>query len=106
MPAPRFSFLPAIIAAITDVVAAMSVRSHQPDYPFRFLIYQVVMIGLALLMALPVRWVWLVAFLLLIAGVLVAAASVGYLYVPTLIAAGWVMVRRLETPEGDQISGS
>ena len=58
MPVSLFSFLPAIIAAITDVVAAAFVLSHQPDYPFRFLIFQVGMLGLALLLATRYRRVW------------------------------------------------
>ena len=55
-------FLPAIIAAITDVLAGGFVHSLQPDYPVRFVIFQIVMIGVALLFALPQRWLWVFAF--------------------------------------------
>ena len=90
-------YLPAVLAAVTDVVTAAMIRANQPDYPGRFIVFQIVMLGAALLFATPFRRAWVVAFLLLIAGVLLAAASVGFLYAPTVAAAGWVMVRRLET---------
>jgi hypothetical protein len=101
IPKPLSKFVPAIIAAVTDIVAAVVVPGHQPEYPFRFLIFQFVMIGLALLMASPYPRVWLVACLLLIAGVVVTGFSVGLLYVPTVAVAGWVMVRRCETSDGN-----
>ncbi len=96
-------FLPAVIAAVTDVVTSVIfvvyLRPHQPpgyEYPVELVIYQFTMFGLALLLALPIRWLWLAAFLLLIGGVILAGFSVGGLCIPTAAAAGWVMVRRLE----------
>src|ERR1041384_7949596 len=90
-------FLPAIAAVITDAVASALVISNQPDYPLRFVIFQLLVIGLALLLAVPYRWMWLLAFVLLIGCVIVASASVGILYVPTVALSGWVMVRRLDS---------
>jgi hypothetical protein len=54
------------------------------------------MFGAALLFATPFRWVWALAFLTLIGGVVLTGFSVGLFYIPTVIAAGWVMVRRFE----------
>ena len=42
-------------------------------------------------MAVPKMWIRVVGFSLLLAGVFISMA-VGLLYVPTAIAAGWVMV--------------
>ena len=95
-------FLPAILAVITDIGTAAFVRQHQPDYPIQFVTFQIVMVGAALLMAVPQRWVWLMAFLVLLAGVLLAGMSVGMFYIPTLVAAGWIMAKRL----GDQTTPS
>jgi hypothetical protein len=55
------------------------------------------MFGLALLIATPYRWLWVVSLLLLIVGVMLAGFSIGMFYIPTVVAAGWVMVRRLES---------
>ena len=52
-------FLPAVLAAVTDVVTGVMVWTNQPD------------------------WV----------GVFLSGASVGLFYVPTVLAAGCVMVR-------------
>ena len=72
-------FLPAILAVSTDVLTAAIVKSRQTDYyPLRFLIFQLVMVGLALLLATRYRQVWLVAFLLLITGMVVTGFSVGF----------------------------
>ena len=90
-------FIPAVLAALTDVFAAGIVVAHQPDYPDRFVVYQVVMVGAALLVAVPKMWVRVVGFVLLLAGVLISMA-VGLLYVPTVIAAGWVMLGRQSAP--------
>jgi hypothetical protein len=92
-----FSFFPAVLAALTDLGTAALVRSNQPDYPPRFLIFQCVMFGLALILATRYRWLWVVAFVLLIGGVILGAASVGFCYIPTVAAAGWVMVIRMRT---------
>lgn len=94
MSMPLFPFLPAIVAAVTDVVAAVVVQAYQHDLPGRFLIFEVAMFGLALLLATRHRGVWTVAFILLIGGVFLAAASAGIFYVPTVIVAGCVMARR------------
>jgi len=97
-----FPFLPAIVAANTDVLASVSVRAHQGDLPVEFLIFQAAMIGFALLLAVPVRWLRLAAFLLLMGGVILTGFSVGLFYLPTVIVAGWVMVKRLEYSLDDQ----
>src|ERR1017187_4459226 len=41
-------FLPAALAAVTDVLTACVVTAHQPDYPARAVVYQVVMFGTAI----------------------------------------------------------
>ena len=85
-------FLPAALAAVTDVLTACVVTAHQPDYPARAVVYQVVMFGAALLSAVPKKWVRIVGFVLLLAGVFISMA-VGLLYLPTFFAAVWVMTR-------------
>src|ERR1035437_10756587 len=96
-------FLPAVLAAVTDGVTAAMVRANQPDYPDRFIVYQIVMFGAALLSAVPSKWVRFVGFVLLLAGV-VLVMSVGLLYLPTFFAALWVMVRdeRRPVPSGQE----
>jgi len=94
---PSSAFIPSIIAAVTDVGVAVFVHSFQPDLPGRFLIFQVVMFGLALLLATRYRGLWIIAFFLLIGGVILTGFTVGMFYVPTVVAAGWVMVKRLNT---------
>jgi hypothetical protein len=88
-------FFPAVLAVITDLVAAVFVRQHQPDYPVELLTFQIVMVAAALLVTAPQRWLRLVAFLVLLSGVLLAGISVGMFYIPTLVAAGWIMAMRL-----------
>jgi hypothetical protein len=44
-----YPFLPAVLAAVTDAATAAIVRAQQPDYPGRFIAYQIVMFGAALL---------------------------------------------------------
>jgi hypothetical protein len=90
------NFVPAIFAAATDLITVVIVRSLPQEYPFRVVLYQIVMLGLALLMATPYRLIWLVSFLMLMVGVLLAGFSIGMFYIPTVVAAGWVMVRRSE----------
>ena len=85
-------FLPAALAAVTDAVTAAMVRGNQPDYPTGVVVYQVVMVGAALLAAVPNKWVRFVGFVLLLAGVLISMA-VGLLYLPTFFAFVWVMTR-------------
>jgi hypothetical protein len=46
-------FLPAALAAVTDVLTTGFVLGHQPDYPGRLIVFQVVMFGAALLAAVP-----------------------------------------------------
>ena len=75
-----FPFLPAALAAVTDVLTAGIVIAHQPDYPAGVVVYQVVMFGAALLAAVRTKWVWLVAFGMLLAGVSITALSVGVFY--------------------------
>jgi hypothetical protein len=86
-------FLPAVLAAVTDAVTAAMVRANQPDYPGRFIVFQIVMFGAALLAAVPSKWVRLVGLVLLLAGVFITGFSVGVFYLPTLFAVVWVMVR-------------
>jgi hypothetical protein len=88
-------FLPVVLAVITDLVTAVFVRQNQPDYPVQFVTFQIVMAGAALLVAAPQRWLRLVAFLVLLFGVLLAGMSVGMFYIPTLMAAGWIMAMRM-----------
>jgi hypothetical protein len=98
MPPAFNSFLPGIIAAITELVVAAMVRSQGPGFSSRFVVFQIIMLVAALLMAVPNRWVRGVAFVLLIAGMLLGAASIDLLYAPAVIAAGWVMARRTMSP--------
>jgi hypothetical protein len=87
-----YPFLPAVLAALTNAVTAAMVRSSQTEYPGRFVVYQVVMFGAALLAAVPNKWVRIVGLVLLLAGVLISMA-VGLLYLPTFFAFVWVMTR-------------
>jgi hypothetical protein len=88
-------FLPAVLAVITDQVAAVFVRQHQPDYPVELVTFQIVMVAAALLVTAPQRWLRLVAFLVLLFGVFITGMSVGMFYIPTLVAAGWIVAMRL-----------
>ena|ERR1019366_3918991 len=88
-----FPFLPAALAAVTGAVTAMMVRGNQPDYPGRFIVFQVVMLGAALLSAVPNKWVRFVGFVLLLAGMFITGFSVGMFYLPTFFVFVWVMVR-------------
>src|ERR1035437_7707237 len=90
-------FLPAALAVVTDAVTVCVVTAHQPDYPARAVVYQVVMLGAALLSAVPRKWVRIVGFVLLLAGVFISMA-VGLLYLPPFFAAVWVMVRDERPP--------
>jgi cell division protein FtsW (lipid II flippase) len=85
-------FLPAVLAAVTNAVTVCVVTANQPDYPARAVVYQVVMFGAALLSAVPKKWVRIVGFVILLAGVFISMA-IGLLYVPTFLAAVWVMTR-------------
>jgi hypothetical protein len=60
-------------------------------------VYQVVMLGAALLAVVPKKWVRIVGFVLLLAGVFISMA-VGLLYLPTFFAFVWVMVRDERPP--------
>jgi hypothetical protein len=95
-------FLPVVLAIITGLAAAGFVRQHQRDYPVELVTFQIVMVGAALLVTAPQRWLRLVAFLVLLFGVLIAGMSVGMFYIPTLTAAGWIVAMRL----GDQATPS
>src|ERR1039458_5441941 len=98
-----YPFLPAVLAAVTDVARAAIGRAQQPDYPGRFIVYQIVMFGAALLAAVPNKWVRFVGFGPLLAGV-VFVMSVGLLHVPPFLAVVWVMVRdeRRPVPSGQE----
>jgi hypothetical protein len=73
------------------------VRANQPDYPHRFVVFQIVMFGAALLAAVPSKWVRFTGIALLLAGVLISMA-VGLLYLPTFFAFVWVMARDERPP--------
>lgn len=76
--AVRISWLlPAVLAIGTDLVTAVFVHQHQPDYPVQLVTFQILMAGAAMLVATPLRWVWPVALLVLLGGVLLAGMSVG-----------------------------
>lgn len=87
------SFLPAAVALVTDVAVAAIVQANQPRFPDRLIAYVVIMLGAALLMAVPVRWVRVAAILVLVGGMVIGAMSVGILYAPTVMAAAWVTFR-------------
>ena len=91
-------FLPAALAAVTDAFATATVRANQPDLPGRFIVFQVVMFGAALLAAVPNKWVRFVGFVLLLAGMFITGFSVGLFYLPTFFAFVWVMVRDERPP--------
>jgi hypothetical protein len=91
-------FLPAVLAALTDAFATSTVRANQPDLPGRFIVFQIVMFGAALLAAVPSKWVRLVGFVLLLAGMFITGFSVGLFYLPTFFAAVWVMTRDERPP--------
>jgi hypothetical protein len=86
-------FLPAALAAVTDVLTTRFVLGHQPDYPGRFIVFQIVMFGAALLAAVPNKWVRFVGFVLLLVGVYISGMSVGVFYLPAFFAVVWLMVR-------------
>jgi hypothetical protein len=86
-------FLPAVLAGVTDVATGAMIYANQPDYPGRFVVFQIVMFGAALLAANPRMWVRVAGFVLLLFGVFISGFSVGMFYIPTVFAAGWVMVR-------------
>lgn len=90
-------FLPAALAAVTDAVTVCVVASHQPDYPARAVVYQVVMFGAALSSAIPKKWVRVVGLVVLMFGAFISMA-IGLLYLPTFFAAVWVMTRDERPP--------
>jgi hypothetical protein len=69
----------------------------QPYYPAGVDVYQVVMLGAALLSAVPKKWVRFAGVVLLLAEVLISMA-VGLLYLPTFFTAVWIMVRGEQLP--------
>ena len=91
-------FLPAVLAALTNAVIVCVITAHQPDYPARAVVYQFVMFGAALLSAVPRKWVRIVGFVLLLAGVFITGFSVGLFYLPTFFAFVWVMTRDERPP--------
>ena len=91
-------FLPAALALATDAFTAAMVRGNQPDYPGRFIVFQIVMFGAALLAAVPNKWVRFVGFVLLLAGIFITGFSVGMFYLPTFFVFVWVMVRDERPP--------
>jgi hypothetical protein len=93
-----FPFLPAVLAGLTNAVTAAMAGSSQPEYSGRFVVYQVVMFGAALLAAVPNKWVRFVGFVLLLAGMFITGFSVGLLYLPTFFAFVWVMTRDERPP--------
>ena len=95
-PASLLRFLPAVLALAADGASAAFVRVHQPDYPDVLVVFQIVMVGAALLTAVPTTWLRFTGFFLLVAGVFLSGMSVGVFYVPALFAAFWLVFR--ETP--------
>jgi hypothetical protein len=89
------TYLPALVATITNVGTGIYVSTHQPDYPLPFVIFQLAMTGISLLIATPHRSLWAAAFVLLIGGVLLTGFSVGFFYLPTVVVAGLVILWRL-----------
>jgi hypothetical protein len=67
--------------------------ADQLDYPGRFIVFQAVMFGAAMLAAVPNKLVRLTGFVLLLEGIVIAGFSVGLFCLPTLLAAVWVMTR-------------
>lgn len=59
-------FLPAALGTVTDGGTAVAVRANQPDYPGRFIVFQLVMFGAALLAAFPSNWARSIGFVLLL----------------------------------------
>jgi cell division protein FtsW (lipid II flippase) len=66
-----------LLAALTDAFATATVRANQPDLPARFVVFQVVMFGAALLAAVPNKWVLFIRCVLLLAGMFISGFSVG-----------------------------
>jgi hypothetical protein len=97
-PEALIPFVPAALAAVTDAFATSTVRANQPDLPGRFVAFQIVMFGAALLAAVPSKWVRLVGFVLLLAGMFITGFSVGMFYLPTFFVFVWVMVRDERPP--------
>jgi hypothetical protein len=91
----RVWFLPAVLAVVTGLGTAVFVHRHQPDYPVQLVTFQIMMIGAAMLVAAPQRWVRPVSLLLLLGGAYVTGMSVGMFYLPTVVVAGIVVARRL-----------
>ena len=75
---PSSAFAPAIIAGITDMATTVIVLRNQPDYPFRFVVFQVCMFGLALLLATRYRLLWVIAFGVLMCGVVLGGGVGGF----------------------------
>ena len=98
------SFLPAVLAALADGATTALVRAHQPYYPRRLIVFQIVMFGAALLSAVPSKWARAVGFVVLLAGMALAGFSVGGLYIPAFFAAVWIMTR--DEQQGPKGSGS
>lgn len=96
-------FLPAALAAMTDIWATGFVLTHQPFYG-RTIVFLIVMFGAALLVADSRKWVRVVGFVVLAVGVFISGMSVGMFYIPALIAAGWLMVRDVP-PHGKRRTG-
>jgi hypothetical protein len=83
---------------VTDVFATATVRANQSDLPGRFIVFQIVMFGTALLAAVPNKWVRFVGFVLLLVGMFITGFSVGMFYLPTFFVFVWVMVRDERPP--------
>ena len=100
-------FLPAVCAALTDAFATTTVRANQPDLPGRFIVFQIVMFGAALLAAVPNKWGRFVGFVLLLAGIFITGFSVGMFYLPTFFVFVWVMTRDERPPvqAGHEVPG-
>ena len=80
-----FPFLPAVLAAVANIVVTAVVRSSPPESPVRFVVYQIVMFGAALLAAIPNKRVRFVGFVLLLAGMSITGFSVALFYIPAFL---------------------
>lgn len=93
-----YVYLPAAVAALTDMATAWMVVTNQPDYPIRAVMLQLLMFLAALLIAIPNKAIRVLAILVLVIGMAFAIASIGLFYIPTIFAAGWVLVRSQTQP--------
>jgi hypothetical protein len=97
-----YSFLPAGFALVPDLLFGGFFLVFTIDgpgqYPMSFLPFQIVMLAMALLIAVPVLWVWVAAVLVIIGAMVIGLTSfawgwIVWCYLPTLIAGLWVTAK-------------